>query len=90
MWRIFQDNERIVVFRDELGHCYATSPIAGIRFSISHSLTLEQLNETTKQIKDSWANDFRAMTVEEINVLTWKGVLVVFFSLLYGCAYGKA
>lgn len=30
LWRMFQDNGKLVVFKDKLGHCYATFLVAGI------------------------------------------------------------
>ena len=45
VWRVFQDDDHLVVFRDDLGQCFVTFPSKGVNFPMSHRLTLERLDE---------------------------------------------
>ena len=79
VWRVFQDDDRLVVFRDNLGQCFVTFPNKGVNFPVSYRLTLERLDENLYRYRDSRANKFRVMTDVEVNALRWKGIPVVFY-----------
>ena len=69
VWRVFQDDDCLVVFRDDLGQCFVTFPSKGVNFPMSHRLTLERLDENLYRYRDSRANEFRVMTDVEVNAL---------------------
>ena len=50
VWRIFQDDVSKVVYRDEQGYSYATKAVMGLRFSVSHSLIFEDLNDEVGRV----------------------------------------
>ena len=50
VWRIFQDNASLVVYRDKQGYCYATSQVKGLGFLVNHSLLYEEQPEKVGQI----------------------------------------
>ena len=79
VWRVFQDDDYLVVFRDDLGQCFVTFPSKGVNFPVSYRLTLEWLDENLYKYQDSRANEFKVMTDVEMNALRWKGILVVFY-----------
>ena len=82
VWHVFQDDDRLVVFRDDLGQCFVTFPNKGVNFPVSYRLTLERLDENLYRYRDSRANEFRVMTDVEVNSLRWKGIPVVFYPVV--------